>query len=227
MVSVIADIRVAGPSAVLTQHTLRELPEAEIRIQYQGSSEKAGLVVRECDFDEFESKVETDPSIGSYEHVADFSDVRVYNITAGDVPTLVSEHLASKNIQVLEATSPSGDSNWQLRVRSPSRKNLADVLSECRRGGNSIQLNTLYSETNPPDEANFGCPSMDRLTDDQYDALVAAYESGYFEIPKGTSLAQLSQQFDIGSQAMSERLRRAMNTMLESHLQQDVAKAEH
>ena len=169
--------------------------------------------------------VEADPSIASYEYVADFSDVRVYNITAGDVPTLVSEYLASKNIQILEATSPSGDSNWRLRVRSPSRENLSDAVSECRHAGISIQLNTLYSETTPPNETEFGCPSLDRLTDDQYDALVAAYENGYFEVPKGTSLAQLSQEFDIGSQAMSERLRRAMNTLLASHLQQDVAKA--
>ncbi|AFK19102.1 DNA-binding protein [Haloferax mediterranei ATCC 33500] len=225
MASVIAELRVSGPGAILTEKALQALPEAEIRIQYQGTSEQAGIVVRGCDFDEFEAEVQSDPSIDTCERVADFSDVRVYNITAGATQTLISELLATKGIQILEATSPAGDSNWRLRVRSPSRDSLSEFIAECRETDVSVQLATLYSETSPPDEVDFQCPAMETLTDDQYDALESACEMGYFQVPRGVSLSQLSQEFGIGSQAMSERLRRGVNTLIEAHLRRDAAEA--
>ncbi|WP_396612836.1 helix-turn-helix domain-containing protein [Haloferax sp. S1W] len=226
MVSVIAELRVSGPGAVLTEDTLQDIPEAEVRIQYQGTSEKAGIVVRGCDFEAFEAGVRTDSSIGSFERVADFSDVRVYNITAGNVSTLVSELLAARDIQILQAHSPGGETYWRLRVRSPSRERLADAIDECRELGHRVQLDTLYSETMPPEETNSRCPSMNRLTDGQHAALAAAHSEGYFEVPRETSLAQLSQQFDIGTQAMSERLRRGVKTLLDGHFQQDSVSTE-
>ncbi|ELZ91240.1 DNA binding domain-containing protein [Haloferax mucosum ATCC BAA-1512] len=226
MGSVIAELRVSGPSAILTEDALRELPEADVRIQYQGTSEKAGLVVQDCDFDDFEAAIQSDPSIGSYECVADFSDVRVYNITAGSVSTLVSEFFADRDIQILKATSPPGDSKWRLRTRCPSRENLSEVIAECRDADNTVQLDTLYSEGNSSETDVSGCPAMTRLTDEQYDALVKAHEMGYFEIPRDTSLTQLSDTFDIGSQAMSERLRRGVNTLIGAHIQRGQGTAE-
>lgn len=220
MSSTIAELRVAGPGAVLTEGTLQTLPEAEIRIQYQATSQSAGIIVRGCDFDEFEAQIQSDPSIDNYERVAGFSDVHVYNITAHKEPTLISELLTEKGIQILEATSPSGSTMWRLRIRSPTREHLSEFITECRENRIALNLETLFTEASPPADASFRCPVMKHLTNGQYEALQGAYEMGYFDIPREVRLDELSQEFGISSQAMSERLRRGLSTLLKSHLYQ-------
>lgn len=52
------------------------------------------------------------------------------------------------------------------------------------------------------------------LTLKQRNALCRALETGYFEIPRKTSLVDLANEFGITDNAMSERLRRGMATLV-------------
>ncbi|WP_440991855.1 helix-turn-helix domain-containing protein [Haloarchaeobius baliensis] len=59
-------------------------------------------------------------------------------------------------------------------------------------------------------------PPGDGLTDPQREALRTAYELGYFEVPRGASLADVASELDIGASAASERLRRAQTHLVET-----------
>ena len=58
-------------------------------------------------------------------------------------------------------------------------------------------------------------PPGDGLSDRQYEALRTAYEMGYFDIPRGTSLDAIGEELDISASSVSERLRRAQTQLLQ------------
>jgi len=59
-------------------------------------------------------------------------------------------------------------------------------------------------------------PDDDGLTDRQREALVAAHELGYFDIPRTASLDEVAAELGIGASALSERLRRAQAALVET-----------
>lgn len=58
-------------------------------------------------------------------------------------------------------------------------------------------------------------PPGDGLSDRQREALRTAYERGYFEIPRKTSLEALATELGISASSVSERLRRAQTQLIE------------
>jgi predicted DNA binding protein len=58
-------------------------------------------------------------------------------------------------------------------------------------------------------------PPEDGLTDRQREALVTAYEMGYFDVPRGASLDEIAAALDISASSLSERLRRAQTHLVE------------
>lgn len=58
-------------------------------------------------------------------------------------------------------------------------------------------------------------PPGDGLTDRQHEALRTAYELGFFDIPRQTSLEEIADELDIAASSVSERLRRAQTQLIE------------
>lgn len=58
-------------------------------------------------------------------------------------------------------------------------------------------------------------PPGDGLTDRQHEALRIAYERGYFDIPRQTSLEEVATELDISPSSVTERLRRAQTQIIE------------
>jgi predicted DNA binding protein len=56
------------------------------------------------------------------------------------------------------------------------------------------------------------------LTDEQYEALVEAYQRGYFEVPLGITLAELAEELGVSHQALSERVRRGTGALVDDTL---------
>jgi predicted DNA binding protein len=81
-----------------------------------------------------------------------------------------------------------------------------DAFDEYRSfwNGNGVSLSVRRLSRTDVDAG-----SERQLTDRQREALVTAYEMGYFEIPRTTSLAEVADELDISAPALSERLRRA------------------
>ena len=56
------------------------------------------------------------------------------------------------------------------------------------------------------------------LSSDQHEALVAAFETGYYDIPRDVTLEELADQLGISHQALSERFRRAYEGLITAEL---------
>ena len=56
------------------------------------------------------------------------------------------------------------------------------------------------------------------LTETQHEALIAAVETGYFDIPQESTLDDLAAELDITYQVLSEHLHRGHKTLIENAL---------
>lgn len=85
-----------------------------------------------------------------------------------------------------------------------------------RENGESFSLKRL-SESPANDER----PPATRITDRQREAILTAYEMGYFDIPRTTNLTDVATTLGISAPSLSERLRRAHSHLIESVLSSD------
>ncbi|WP_411964770.1 helix-turn-helix domain-containing protein [Haloferax sp. YSMS24] len=100
---------------------------------------------------------------------------------------------------------------WVLSVFFPSNEHAAQFHDACldRR----IDIDVRRVERSRLDERQL--PDYG-LSEKQRRALQLAFERGYFETPKEASLADVADEIGISEQALSQRLRRGLNGLVET-----------
>lgn len=102
-----------------------------------------------------------------------------------------------------------GRTEWQFRIRFECTDDLAAFREHCRDHGIDYRLQRIQTvTTEEAPEFEFG------LTWAQHEAVLAAVEQGYFEVPRAVLLSDLAAELDISQQAVSEHLRRGVNKIL-------------
>jgi len=111
---------------------------------------------------------------------------------------------------VLEAT---GDLRaWAFQLRFGSHQALSGFREQCLSADIDHEVERLYNPTKPDAGAWYG------LTTPQRETLSRAVAGGYYSIPRRTSTADLAEEFDISDQAVTERLRRAIVSLVDNTL---------
>ncbi|HET7322915.1 MAG TPA: helix-turn-helix domain-containing protein, partial [Halococcus sp.] len=78
--------------------------------------------------------------------------------------------------------------------------------------GVGVQLDRVHNPIEAASRTRFG------LTDDQEQTLVTAFEAGYFDIPRGTTIQELGEELEVSDSAISQRLRRANSSLIAATL---------
>ena len=120
------------------------------------------------------------------------------------------EGIADTSAQVLSATGTAEE--WTFELRFPSHEALSAFKDHCERADVPLEVRRVYNPTKPAAGPWYG------LTVSQRETLIRAVEGGYYAIPRGISTAELAEEFDISDQAVTERLRRAIQTLVENTL---------
>lgn len=100
---------------------------------------------------------------------------------------------------------------WFMRILFPDRDALSRTYEFCRGNDLRFDLQRIYNV----DEGKEGRVG---LTETQENAITAAYDHGYYDIPRGIDLTALAAEIGISHQALSERLRRGNKTLVENSL---------
>lgn len=90
-----------------------------------------------------------------------------------------------------------------------------------RRNGAGFSIRRLTRDRGDGDRS-----PADGLTTRQREALAAAHEMGYFEIPRTASLDDVATELGITASSLSERLRRAQSHVVECHLEDGRARSD-
>ncbi|RLM95775.1 helix-turn-helix domain-containing protein [Haloarcula sp. Atlit-7R] len=159
-------------------------------------------------FDEFEAAVESSKYVQALRSLDRIGESALYRVEwAEDVESLIYG-MAETNATILEAR---GNVEWFFRIRFDDHSGLTDFHNFCTDHDIVFQLDRVYTLAEEYDGGY-----MFDLTDSQRRALVLAVESGYFEVPRGTTLGELGAELGISEQSVSESIRRATNKVLHS-----------
>ena len=120
--------------------------------------------------------------------------------------------LAHANIVVLSGVGTKG--GWKFEVRGETRERIGEFRSDCQAHDIPIEITAVHSLL-PVQEDGY------ELTDTQREALVLAYEMGYYDSPRAVSLEEVAAELDISQQSLSSRLKRGNRRLIERTLASD------
>jgi hypothetical protein len=210
--SVIVQLRIPGHSFELGR-ILRTESGTEIHLENMvplGERAIPFLSVHDADVPAFERAVREHPSVRELREVSASDDVRLYALDWVVSRDLFFEGLLERRVQLLSASG--GVAGWEFELRFPDYETYEDFKEYCSNARIPLEVGRLYNPTGPDAGVWYG------LTSDQRDTLLRAVEGGYYSIPRGMSTKELASEFDISDQAVTERLRRAIITLVENTL---------
>jgi len=103
---------------------------------------------------------------------------------------------------------------WYLRVLYPTRDHFSRTHNFATEHGFAIDVTSIRNTADKPD-----CQAG--LTEGQREVLVQAAQQGYFDVPREVDLSGLAADCEVSHQALSERLRRGVGTLIENRLLTD------
>lgn len=162
--------------------------------------------VRGTEVDDIEGVFDDHPGVRRIQFVDSVEDEYLMRVEWALDYVDVLTVLAETKIALIQATGT--NEQWSFEVRGDARTDLADFQIRCRALDIPIKLTELHAIT-PVETATEAA-----LTDTQQEALVLAYERGYFESPREVTLEDLGDELGISSQAVSSRLRRGTRQIL-------------
>ena len=160
--------------------------------------------------DSFEANVRNHPSVEDVRMMETHNDRTLYSIEWVMERDLVFDGIAKSNAQLLSATGT--EQTWEFELRFPTHDDLSSFKDHCENAHIPLDVHRIYNPTKPDAGPWYG------LSAPQRDAIVRAVEGGYYSIPRGLSTQALADEFEISDQAVTERLRRAIITLVQNTL---------
>lgn len=158
----------------------------------------------------FEENVRNHPSVERLTEVSRHEDERLYSIDWNVGRDIFFQGIVSLGGQLLSATGTAN--KWEFELRFPTHEALSEFQEYCSNAHIQLEVGRIYNPVRPGTGMWYG------LTKAQRDALVRAVEGGYYSIPRETSTQDLADALDISDQAVTERLRRGIETLVSNTL---------
>lgn len=210
----IIQIRVPATDATLGA-TVASVPGIAMEVEQfanDADGDRRPLVwIRAESFDDVDGALADDPTVAEHSAVSEIGDRRLYELAWANPGASIFATLGEFGGHPRSAVL--SDDEWAIEVLFPTREQLSRMYDSRADDGIGITVDSIYelSDSTP----------VQALTDNQRRTLEAALSGGYYEIPRETSLTDLSDELGVSHQALSERLRRAhkhlVSTTLRGH----------
>ena len=201
------------PDLALT-HTVRALEDVTVGVLSDAGTDPSHdghlFWVDAPDFDAVESAMTDDPTVSTFAAVDELDDRRTYRVVYSDRATLLTPGIVDVGGLTLDARTC--DDGWILGLQLEDHETLVHLDEYADRHDIHFEILDLQQEADPHRQTTFG------LTDAQVEALVTAYEHGYYDDPRGITLDGLSSILGISNSAVSGRLRRGSARLVEKVL---------
>jgi predicted DNA binding protein len=203
--------------------TLSSVPTAElrmVRLVAHGSEFVMPFLWAGCeDTDRLHDALANDPTTEDVSVLADFDGESLFSVDwAAKVRVFVSI-VAEENATILDACGRDG--TWHLQIFFPDHELVSATHEFCDEFGIDLEIERINRLSEASEYGHLG------LTERQYETLVDAYEAGYYEVPRTVNQEELAEHFDVSHQALSERLRRAHETVITNALYHKIHRRDH
>ena len=158
-------------------------------------------------FATFEERVRDNDLVASLTALDGHTNKMLYRIEwAGPVDGLL-EAFRTFDMAIEDATGTTDE--WQFRVFYEDHGTLSEFRQYCVDHSIPITVERVFNPSPPDDDAPYD------LTSDQLEAIRLAFDEGYYDIPRKTTMTDMGDELDISRQAVSNRLRRGMVQLLD------------
>lgn len=193
--------------------TLQDVSDVQVACESVAASsptESLSLIrARASDRQQLDAAFTNDSTVAEGARLTGGEPSWLYRIEWATDVSLVRRMLTGAKAMVLSALGSGRE--WTLRVLYPSREACSQIHTVCEEHNLSVTIDAIR-EVDGEQSTRYG------LTDAQYTALVQAYKMGYFAVPREVDLATVAETLGISHQALSERFRRAHQTLIETTL---------
>ncbi|QSG12279.1 Transcriptional regulator, contains HTH domain [Halapricum desulfuricans] len=156
--------------------------------------------------DKFTRRVRKHAAVSEIRPLSTHNDEVLYALDWDPSEDAFFRMMLDGDIALLEA-SGSVD-RWGFELRFPSHETLSEFQESYLEKNIDVTIQRIYNPTKPDSGPWYG------LTPPQRETLVYAVENGYYSLPRGISTKDLGDRFDISDQAVTERLRRGITTLV-------------
>lgn len=213
MTDIKAVVRAEHPDIVLTGTVAHDRTSNVSSVSEAGTDPTSGKFfyrIESADFDRFEQGLRQDRTVGAFERVIETrDDEAIYSFEYTDEAKLLSPVVSAANGVILDMKNDG--SAWILTIWAPDRTDLVHLWEYAQQ--NDIDIDLLrVNEYDSLGNTDAG------LTDSQREALLVAFETGYFEEPRDATLGELAAELDISQPAASGLLRRGIKRLVISSL---------
>jgi len=210
----IAEFTISSP---VMRETTHEVPEMVFRtedfITRDNDTSKYVFWANGGDFERLERSLSEDRSVQSFSLLTEEGGRRLYRTSLVDDEEMLTYDRASE-LDIVFLNVEMMDGRSDIRVFVPTREALQKYKQYCQEKDIPFQLKKVYNEARGLHQERYG------LTDPQYEALITAFEGGYFGDTRMTTLEGLSDELGITRQALAARLRRGHERLIKATLMQ-------
>lgn len=200
-------------AAVGLEQTFQAVPGLEVEAERIAAHSTAWtmpcLWAANADFDAVDEALREDPTVDRVVEADGFGDEKYYQVEWADEVVSRIDAYVDEEGSVIDAHG-TGE-GWKVQFRFASREQLNAFREQLQDEGFAFELRDLVEPGAPRQ-------STASLTPRQRDALVAALERGYYEVPREISARELAAELDTSHQALSELLRRGTAKLVDSSL---------
>ncbi|WP_267163075.1 helix-turn-helix domain-containing protein [Halovenus salina] len=158
----------------------------------------------------FEASVREHPTVSRIQTINTHGDETLYALDWEHTDDAFLSLVERLDGHVLEATGDA--SQWNFQLRFPTHDSLSMFQEHCHEADLQLDIRRIYNPTTPEAGPWYG------LTTPQRKTLGAAVERGYYSLPRQASTQELAETFDVSDQAITERLRRAIEMLVTNTL---------
>lgn len=159
------------------------------------------------DADAFESAVRDAPAVADVETLDGTAGRTLCRISWADSDGGLFEALASHDLVVHRAGTADGE--WLFKLVAATRAPFVEFQADCKRRGIPLTIRRL-TDADDLGSALYG------VTEKQREALLLAYDSGYYDAGTSVQLGELSEGLQISQQSFSARLKRGIHALVGS-----------
>lgn len=194
--------------------TLASVPDAEfdaVRLVANGTDRVVPLLwATNADTEAVETAMAEDETTADVRLVSRRNHDSLFRMRWTAQVRFVTHVLVEEEAAIVSARGTSDA--WTFRVLFPERDGVSSTYDACQEYDIDVDIGRISHLDNAPSFGGF------HLTDEQFTTVRAALDSGYYKVPRETTLEELASQLDVSHQALSERLRRGHRTLIENVL---------
>lgn len=158
----------------------------------------------------FEQNVRDHPTVDHIVEVTHHGNKQLYSLEWNVTCDMFFQGLIDRQGNLLSATGTA--ETWEFEIRFLTHEKLSEFQEYCSNAHIPLEVGRIYNPVRPGVDMWYG------VTEPQREALMCAVRGGYYSIPRQMSTQELADELGISDQAVTERLRRAIETLAENTL---------